>query len=280
MIILTTTSDKLRLRTNSTADIDYYVSWYDRGIDGAMDRLPGTRNTATTADLVPSPASGFIRVLKSLMIRNRHASAQQEITLIHTDGVLAIELRTVVLYPGDTLQYDERNGFTVVPRMAVQTTTIQPAINALNISVLAADVTNSNAVANTIADVTGLSFAVVANAKYYFRFNIEYTSAATATGSRWSISGPGSPTSLSYRLQNPLLAALGTDADVTASSVAYDQPAGANATSANTAGNIVTMEGFIRPSANGTVIARFASEVASSAIVAKAGSFVEWVQVA
>lgn len=46
------------------------------------------------------------------------------------------------------------------------------------------------------------------------------------------------------------------------------------------AGNIATIEGYISPSANGTVIARFASEVASSAITAKAGSFVEFMQVA
>ena len=33
------------------------------------------------------------------------------------------------------------------------------------------------------------------------------------------------------------------------------------------------------PSASGTVIARFASEIASSAITAKAGAFVQWIQV-
>lgn len=37
-------------------------------------------------------------------------------------------------------------------------------------------------------------------------------------------------------------------------------------------GDQANIYGIIRPSANGTVIARFASEVLSSAIVAKAGS--------
>jgi hypothetical protein len=37
--------------------------------------------------------------------------------------------------------------------------------------------------------------------------------------------------------------------------------------------------GVIQPSANGTLVARFASEVSSSAIVAKAGSFVLYQQI-
>ncbi len=39
-----------------------------------------------------------------------------------------------------------------------------------------------------------------------------------------------------------------------------------------TAGNLAEIEGFITPSVNGTVIARFASEVLNSAVTAKAGA--------
>ncbi len=58
--------------------------------------------------------------------------------------------------------------------------------------VLAADVINNNAVANTIADVTGLSFPVTEGQTFWFYFIIPYTSAATTTGCRWSVSGPAS----------------------------------------------------------------------------------------
>lgn len=54
---------------------------------------------------------------------------------------------------------------------------------------------------------------------------------------------------------------------------AYDLPAASNATSV-VAQNLAVIAGMIRPSANGTVIARFASEIANSAITAKAGSVV------
>lgn len=138
-------------------------------------------------------------------------------------------------------------------------------------TVLSADVTNNNAVANTIADVTGLSFAVTSGQRYFFRFFILYTSAAATTGSRWSINGPATSL-LAYRSEYTLTAATQT---INEGLAGYNLPAASSASSL-TAGNIAQIEGIITPSANGTVIARFASEVASSAIVAKAGSYVEF----
>jgi hypothetical protein len=140
--------------------------------------------------------------------------------------------------------------------------------------VLAGDVINANATANTIADVTGLSFPVTAGKRYHFKFIISYTSAAATTGSRWSINGPASPTFLAYAARYTLTAITCT----ATAQVAYDLPAAANATSL-LAGNAAVIEGVIVPSVDGTVIARFASEIASSAITAKAGStLVYWVQ--
>jgi len=140
-----------------------------------------------------------------------------------------------------------------------------------NLTKLTGDVTNQNASANTIADVTGLSFSVTANRLYYFKFVIPYTSAIATTGSRWSISGPSSPTLLAYSSRYTLTA---TSETVNYAS-AYDSPAAANASSL-TAGNVAVIEGIIKPSQSGTVIARFASEVSASAIVAKVGAICMW----
>lgn len=150
-----------------------------------------------------------------------------------------------------------------------------PVATQLTVVVLGSDVTNNNGTANTMADVTGLSFAVVAGNTYYFEFVIPYTSAATTTGSRWSINGPGSPTLLHYRSEYTLTATTTT----VNSATAYDTPAASNATSL-TAGNVATLWGIIKPSSDGTVIARFASEVSGSAVVAKAGAFLRYMQVA
>lgn len=137
--------------------------------------------------------------------------------------------------------------------------------------VLDEDVTNADATPNTIADVTGLSFPVESGNLYQFRFFIVYTANATTTGSRWSINGPAA-TSLAYRSEYGLTT---TSRTVNDGLAAYNLPAASNATSPATAGNVAVIEGVIQPSADGAVVARFASEVGSAAIVAKAGSFVQ-----
>jgi hypothetical protein len=144
-----------------------------------------------------------------------------------------------------------------------------------NTTVLTSDVTNNNATANTIADVTGLSFSVTSGLTYKFKFFIAYTSAATTTGSRWSINGPTN-TFLYYTSTYSLTATSITNNQGLST---YDVPAASNATSAATGSNVTVIEGIIKPSANGTVIARFASEVSGSAIVAKTGSYVEYKQI-
>ncbi len=141
--------------------------------------------------------------------------------------------------------------------------------NAATIVVLNSDVANST---NTIQDATGLSFPVIAGETYRFKALILYTSATTATGSRWSIRGPASPTrfALNSRYANT------ATAEVVNFVVAYDLPAATSANSSNVAGNIATLDGIIIPSADGVVTVRFASELNGNAITAKAGSTLTW----
>lgn len=284
MLLLNSTSDLVRVVTSGTANVDVHASFVDlSGTTVTPGRTNTTISTAATTTVVASPGASTARTVKSLHIRNRHASNSNTVTVLHTDGTTAVELISVTLGAGWVLHYDEGAGFEVLDKdgRSVQNSaagSLPVSVGTLNAVVLSADVTNNNATANTIADVTGLSFSVNAGETYYFRFIINYTAAATTTGSRFSVNGPGSPTLLSYRMEVSLAAAAGTDGVTTAISTAYDTPAGATATSANTAGNIAVIEGFITPSASGTVIARFASEVSSSAIVAKAGSLLQWMR--
>jgi len=138
-----------------------------------------------------------------------------------------------------------------------------------NVVTLGADVVNNNGTANTLADVTGLSFAVTSGVTYHFSTLINYTSAATTTGSRWSINGPAGTTSYTSKYT------LTATSETTNYASAYNTPSASNGTSL-AAGNIAVIEGIVTPSANGTVTVRFASEVASSAITAKAGSTLTW----
>ncbi len=135
--------------------------------------------------------------------------------------------------------------------------------------VISSPVANSNAVANTLADVTGLQFPVTSGVTYEFEFVIPYDAAATTTGSRWCINGPAL-TFLNAVAQWTLTASSCSFANFAAHNTAT---VGA---SSLTSGNLATIRGLIRCSASGNVVARFASEVASSAITARAGSFVRY----
>lgn len=139
-----------------------------------------------------------------------------------------------------------------------------------NIVSISTDVTNSNAVANTLADVTGLSFNVTAGILYHFYAIIPYTSASPSNGSRWTIDAPAT-TLLNYTSRYTINATSETVNYANAINV----PTGCNNNS-NPNGNLAIIEGLIKPSANGTLQIRFASEGANAAITAKAGASLEY----
>lgn len=135
---------------------------------------------------------------------------------------------------------------------------------------LTTDVINNNAIANTLVDVTGLSFDVVTGIVYRFHAMIPYTSAASNNGSRWTINGP-SATILHYSSRYT--------ASATSETVNFAGAINIPATCNNNSilsGNLAIIEGIIKPSANGTVQIRFASETANIAITAKAGATLEY----
>jgi hypothetical protein len=281
MILLTGASDVLRVVTSSTANIDVVVGFADYATGTVTPgRSLTTIASAATTTIVAAPGASTQRTIRFMSIRNRHASTANTITLQLFDGTTAFQIHSLALAAGEALVYDEANGFTYLsslglPRTSETTGGSQAAVNALNLVVLSANVINNNATANTMQDVTGLSFPVTAGEGYAFRFTIPYSAAAGTTGSRWSINGPASPTLLSYRSAYSLT---GTSETLNVGLIAYDNPAASNATSLTTT-NKAFIDGFIQPSANGTVIARFASEVSASAITALRGAICEWVRV-
>lgn len=282
MLLLASTSDEIRVVTSAAITVDVHASYVDLA-SGSV--TPGRTNTlistATTTTAVASPGASTYRTVKTLHIRNRHAATSCDVTVIHRQtGPVDAELVKVTLLAGDALHYDQHNGFTVRDNFGRikrrEDSLIDAASPDFSTVILASDVTNNNASANTIADVTALSFAVTSGSTYWFRFFIMYTAAAATTGSRWSINGPAAPTLLIFKSEYSLTA---TSRTINEGLSAYDTPAASNATSATTTSNCAWVEGYITPSANGTVIARFASEVSSSAIVAKAGSILHYQQV-
>lgn len=135
---------------------------------------------------------------------------------------------------------------------------------------ITSNVINSHATANTLLDVTGLKFPVQSGKRYAFKFTIPYNAAAATTGSRWSINGPAL-SQLHYSSRYTLTA---TSETVNFAS-AYNLPSAANLSSL-TSGNLAVIEGTLTAAADGEVIARFASEIANSAVTALAGAHVTY----
>jgi hypothetical protein len=273
-------NDVLRMVTTTAANIDIVGSHVTDTEPATSAGVRQSIGSATTTTLAAAPGTGLKRNVYSLCLRNRHASLANTITLQIFDGTTAFEVFKVTLAAGEQALYDGLVGWRYIsaqgmPRTASSAGSMAPMVGVEQSSVLAADVINNNSVANSIANVTGLSFPVIAGGVYEFGFLVDYTAAATTTGSRWTINGPAF-SRLSYGSQY----SLSTTGDTFNNLGAYDLPAAANASSALTTGNIARIKGLIQPSVDGDVVARFASEIANSAITAKRGSRVRWMQVA
>lgn len=280
MIVLTETTDNLQVVLGGSVTTNQLLcmsSWRDITTTAyTPGRTVTNTNDTTDVNIVTAPGSSTQRVIDYLSIYNADTVSATVTVKFDANGT-EYTIWSGTLATGERLEYVDGAGFVVMAVNGIpksQSTLAAYVANNLNVVVLSSDVTNNNGVANTIADVTGLSFSVVSGQTFWFEFVIPYTSAATTTGSRWSVNGPGSPTLLNYRSEYTLTATTTT----VNSATAYDIPAASNATSL-TAGNVATIWGIITPSSNGTLIARFASEVSSSAVVAKAGATLRWMRV-
>ena len=274
-------TDVLRVVTAGTADIHVRADFAKlTGTTPSQDASSIAIASATTTSLNTAPGSTLTRLTYFNAV-NAHASANNTIDIKVYNGTSEFFIKKgIVLAPRECLEFHRESGWNVignngVRKLAQYANAGTPSTSDYSTVVLASDVTNNNAVANTIQDVTGLSFPVLAGKLYEFEFNALYTANATTTGSRWSISGPASPTRLSYTSEYTLTT---TTTTRNAELQAYDLPAASNATSGSTGNNRASIKGMIRPSADGNVILRFASEVASAAIVALAGSMVRYRQ--
>jgi len=197
MLLLTSTSDKLRLVTDAACVVDVHASWME--YDGTTV-TPGRTNTAittaTTTDLVGSPASGKQRNVRTVHIRNKHATSSVRVTVLHTDGTTIVELHSVLLLAGDALEYIEGVGFF----------TLAAALPARIL--LGADQSNST---TTPTRVTGLSTPTGVGT-FIFRCYVVYRSTALGTGVKLSMDYTGTVTKFVYNEMFPGTSALASDA--------------------------------------------------------------------
>ena len=283
MIILSETTDNLEVVLGgsiTTNQLRCMTSWRDRtSTTFVAGRTVTNTNNTTDVNLAAAPAASTQRVIDFISIYNDDTVNATVTVKLDANGT-QYTLCKVTLATTERLQFQEGVGFQVFASTGALKQSINQGANAstsgLTAVVLGSDVTNNNAVANTIQDVTGLSFSVTAAKWYYFKAVIYYTAQATTTGSRWGVNcTAGTAAQLSMTSEYSLTA---TTTTRNALIQAFDSPAASNATSASTTNNMAVLEGYFQPTATGTFIIRFASEVLSSAIVAKAGSVLYYQQ--
>jgi len=273
MKILNTTTDKIEVilgGTITTNQLPCYCSWRDRTATTFIaGRTLINTNSGTAVDITGSPASSTQRIIDEINVFNAD-TVNAVITVRFNANGTTYTLFKATLAPNETIVYQDGEGFYVTASTGARKLSINQGANAISSGwttvVLGSDVINNNGVANTIADVTGLSCSMLAGKMYYFKFVIYYTSAATSTGSRWAVNASaGTAANLSMVSEYSLTT---TTTTRNALIQVFDSPSAANATSAATTNNMAIMEGYFVPSADCTFIARFASEVLSSAITA------------
>lgn len=275
MIVLSEITDNFRIVLGgaiTTNQLQCVTSWRDRtSTTFVAGRTTVLTNNTTDVNLASAPASNTQRIVDFMSVYNADTVNATVTIKLNANGTDFILFKTT-LATGETIQYNEGKGFYVVANSGAIKTSINQGNNTIGSSltavVLGSDVINNNAVANTMQEVTGLGFNVTAGNKYYFKFIIPYTAAATTTGSRWGVSSASAITLLSFTSEYTLTSTTSTRNEMVQ---AYDSPASSNASSV-VSSNICIMEGFFIPTSNGSLMARFASEVSASAITAKAGA--------
>jgi hypothetical protein len=276
MIILSTTSDKIQVVLTGSVTANQLKCYAAYNDTTATSITPGRNvtltNNTTAVDLVTSPALSTQRVVSYLSVYNTDtASSTVTINVVSSSTSYAVFVTTLAV--GEKIEYQQGQGFRVLASdgslKIVPNAQGLPASTALQYAFLSADVTTTS---TSLTDITGLGFSVTAGKSYWFKFSIAATTVSTSDGYGWTINGP-TTTYLAYHSYYPS----STTAMLYNNGISiYNSPSTATANAPVTP-TMIWIEGIVTPSANGTLIGRFRSDVGNST-AAKKGSVVFYQQ--
>lgn len=208
MLILALTTDIVEVISSSTADLEVNAEFID--FDG-VNGVPGCQSTkitsATTTTVVAAPASSNYRNIKTLTIRNKHASTANTVTVQKDRNGTNYEYVSWVLNAGETLQHGDE-GWQIFDSLGnLKTAYTDPR---LGVQLLSSTVTNAT---TTAAEITGLA-KPLAIGIWIFEYFIRYRSDTTTTGIKFSVDFSGTTTSIVY--WGEIVSALSTASDANA----------------------------------------------------------------
>lgn len=285
MIILTQTIEKIQVSMTGFTSFGFNIECYAAYRDTTSSTIvPGSSAAnlsggALPTDLVAAPAASTQRIVDYISIYNADVVSNTVTVLFTLTGVASYVLATFTLAAGEKMEYQEGAGFRSLGASGELKQSIEAGyapVGNVDYVVLGSDVTTTSAVANTLEDITGLSFSVTSGKTYWFRFVIPYTASANTNGARFSINGPAT----SALFFEGYASAVNGTTLLNFGNTAYGQPATVSINSSSTTANTGSVQGIATFSASGTLIARFASEsaVGTATITAKAGAVVHYKQ--
>lgn len=282
MLILTETTDSLQVKlggTVTTSQAQCFVS-YRNTTSSSITPLKNVTNTnnTTAVTLVSSPSASNQRVVDYLSIYNADTASMTVTVLFNANGTI-YELFVGTLNIGEKIEYQEGTGFSVIAFNGGVKTATEYGLYTRTVPwttvVLSADVSNTNATANTYEDVTGFTFPISSTGTYWYRINALLSVSVSNRLGSIAISGPTTST-----LAQSTYVLNGNTSLVYSTVNAYNNPVAAiaSATPVITRSTLI-LEGILTATATGTVQVRHSSSAAGGTLTTKAGSSIQYYKV-
>lgn len=230
------TTDKLQLVTDAAANVDVVASWVDLvSTTVTPGRSLTNITTATTTDIVAVPGANAYRNVKSMTIRNKHATTPVNVTVVFNTSGTQYELHKTSLNPGDCLEWIEGVGFFTVGN-SLTNQLLTTAESSLNQRVLASEL--ERAAVGTFLTISGTAYYVYVGrivkpiTVTFVEFHVTTAGAGAQTAEVGLFSTPNPPNKSGQTLTK--IVATGTVDSVTTTGVKRNTSTFAQAISAGT----------------------------------------------
>src|SRR6185312_9156093 len=208
-------------------------------------------NTVVTSpgtDILASPAATTLRNIKTINIRNHHASSSQTITVIFNQNATIFELHKVTLLAGECLEYVEGVGFFVLGNIP------QPPL--LYKTLLADDTGGQLSASAQPWFPTAGGVTVQAGVNYNFVGTLFLATGATTHTTATLFAGTATITSIDYFAKIRSNANLTISTAVSSIRVSVATAIVLNATS-TAVETVISVDGVVKINAAGTFIPQF-----------------------
>lgn len=188
MILCLGNTDKIQVITSAAVTVDVHVDAMDVDASSAVTtyRKNTAITTATTTDITVVGSAGSARNVKTINIKNKHATSTVDVTVQHTDGTITVELYKATLTAGEVLQYVEGKGWEELPA----TSPYLGGVGTPSTAAQSLTAATANVVSGTLVQLPTGNLKV--GSRFRIHIGLDKTAAGTATwiaALKWGTAG-------------------------------------------------------------------------------------------